>query len=160
MWGLQVVSSPLSMNIHFHLTYFPDCIQTGISLNFIVCIRWWFWPGLYFKKFWSLSQKSLSCFRICHIKKEEPVENANRHLFYSLIWDQKANQLTRRGCWGFSFSPNAFHTAWQTGSESLRVESIKYWHLWGHPNLLGSSGGERGGVHRQENGLVRVITSQ
>lgn len=26
-------------------------------------------------------------------QKDEQVENANRHFFYSLIWDQKANQL-------------------------------------------------------------------
>lgn len=64
-------------------------IQTGFSLNSIVWIKW-FWPGLYFKKFWSLFRNSCLDFTS---KKDERVENANRHLFYFLIWDQKVNQL-------------------------------------------------------------------
>lgn len=92
---------------------------------------------------------------------------------YALIWGHEANQLkalshfwnemcpmhyerqarlcsiisklSRRGYRFFFFfsSLNTFHAPRQTGSKSLHVKGMKYWHLWGHQNLFGCSGRER-----------------
>lgn len=140
------------MNFNLHFT---NSIQAGFLLNCIVWIKQ-VWPGLYNSKSLSLLKNSCLVFCIClsnkkhkwkmqtgsylltHLRPESKSINAIVPFWnemYLMHYRQQASlckvisKLSRRGCWVFFPSLNAFHNARQTDRESLRVESMKLWHL-------------------------------